>query len=236
MSQRIGVYDPDTARIVLETVRYLRASGFVITPPAGGSQVVQPAPDIYIRNDSGAEIPPWGCVQTSGTVDAGGQNYVTVTKPVDAVGSAGWYLFNGVAPIANGEYGVAYDGPLVRMLTDGTSVSCGAMWQPVVGAYTVTDGGELFTAVGDDDIGSNVMRAFCYRGASGATLYRFTLNANFNTGTADADIIEMGGTDTTIDANVLDPLGIFATLLNGDAGLCILQGGSYYAIQAPCPA
>lgn len=235
MNQRIGVYDPDTARLVLETVRYLRAAGFVVKPPTSGSPLQQPAEEIYIRNDSGVEIPAWGCVQTSGTVEAGGQNYITVTKPVDAVGTAGWYLFNGQAPIADGDYGVAHDGPLVRMLTDGTSVSCGDMWQPVVGQFTVTDGGSLFTAVGDDDIGANVMRAFCYRGVVGVRFYRYTLNEDWSAGLADADILELDGTDTTIDADIHDPLGTFSALGNGDAGYCFLQDGEYYAIQAPCP-
>lgn len=68
------------------------------------------------------------------------------------------------------------------------------------------------------------------------SLYRFTLNASLASGTADADILEMDGTDTTIDADVLDPLGIFASLTAvGSPGLCLLQNGSYYVIQAPCP-
>jgi len=72
-------------------------------------------------------------------------------------------------------------------------------------------------------------------GGGGVSLYRFTLNEDFVSGAADADILNMDGTDTTIDADVLDPLGIFATIGNGDAGLCLLQNGSYYIIQAPCP-
>lgn len=74
------------------------------------------------------------------------------------------------------------------------------------------------------------------RATGGITLWRFTLNEAWSSGAADADILEMDGTDTGTDADVLDPLGIFSTLGNGDAGLCILQGGSYYVIQAPCPA
>jgi hypothetical protein len=74
------------------------------------------------------------------------------------------------------------------------------------------------------------------RGGGGIKLYRFTLNASLASGTADADILLMDGTDTGTDADVLDPLGIFATLVTvGDAGLCLKQGGAYYVIQAPCP-
>ena len=69
----------------------------------------------------------------------------------------------------------------------------------------------------------------------GISLWRFTLNEAWTAGAADADILEMDGTDTGTDADVLDPLGIFGSLTTGDAGLCLLQNGVYYAIQAPCP-
>lgn len=73
-------------------------------------------------------------------------------------------------------------------------------------------------------------------GSGGVTLYRFTLNASLASGTADADILNMDGTDTGLDEDVLDPLGIFASLTSvGDAGLCLLQNGTYYVIQAVCP-
>lgn len=69
-----------------------------------------------------------------------------------------------------------------------------------------------------------------------ARLYRFTMNEDWSAGVADSDILLMDGTDTTIDADVLDPLGVFSALSNGDGGLCLLQDGIYYAIQAPCPS
>ena len=163
---RPGVYTADTARIVLETVRYLLANGFVVPRPGRGSQFIPPQAPIYVRNDSGEEIPPFACLQTNGAVDAGGQNYIKVVKPVDDTGTAGRYLFNSIAPIEIGGYGVAYAGPLVRMLTDGSAITCGDSWQPDVGQWSVTTGGSLFTAAGADDIDTNVMRAFI--GSSGA--------------------------------------------------------------------
>lgn len=67
-------------------------------------------------------------------------------------------------------------------------------------------------------------------------LFRFTLNATLASGTADADILEMDGTDTGIDDTVRDPEGIFASLVTvGDSGLCLMQDGKFYVIQAPCP-
>jgi hypothetical protein len=162
-------------------VRYLKASGFVIEPDGRKPQFVPPDAPIYVRNDSGEEIPPFACLQTTGTVDIGGQNYVTVDKPIDDTGDAGWYLFNGIAPIpATGTniYGIAYDGPLVRMLTDGSAIVCGEKWQPDVGQWAIIPGGEMFTAVGADDIEPDVMRGFMYRaGGGGGASIQYTIDS-----------------------------------------------------------
>ena len=109
-------------RIVLDVVKYLKASGFVIDRPGRGSQFIPPEAPIYFRNDSGEEVPPFACMQCTGTVEYGGQNYVKINKPVDDSGDAGGYLFNGIAPVESGGYGLAHDGPFVRMLTDGSTL------------------------------------------------------------------------------------------------------------------
>jgi len=64
-------------------------------------------------------------------------------------------------------------------------------------------------------------------------LVRFSLLADFDTGTASATIKDMTGT-TIETASVLDPEGIFSDLVASDTGLAIEQSGLYYAIQAPC--
>jgi len=72
----------------------------------------------------------------------------------------------------------------------------------------------------------------------GSRLFRFTLNEDMGGTTslvADADIIRMGGGDTGIDAAVRDPDDYFSELTNGAKGLCVLQDGLYYIIQAECP-
>lgn len=76
------------------------------------------------------------------------------------------------------------------------------------------------------------------RGNGGRALYRFTLNENMGATTAnqaDADLLEMDGTDTNLDVDILDPVAIFSSLTNGDAGICYKQSGNYYVIQAECP-
>lgn len=167
MAQPVGAFTPETAKIILDVVRYLRNSGYIIDQPGRGNQFIPPQAPIYIRNDTGEEIPPFACLQVTGTVDSGGQNYVTVDKPVDTTGEAGWYLFNGIAPIATGDYGIGHDGPLVRMLTDGSTVTCGDSWQPQVDSFEVAPGGSIFSAVGEDDIETDVMRGFIVAAGGG---------------------------------------------------------------------
>lgn len=100
--------------------------------------------------------------------------------------------------------------------------------------FSKADASELLTKIGsgDREYPEGKVRGVT---AAGSRLFRFTLNEAWTAGAADADILLMDGTDTTIDADVLDPLGIFSTLTTGDPGLCIRQDGSYYVIQAPCP-
>ena len=165
---RVGFTSPERLQTVLDVVDYLRSSGFVIQPPARGRQTITPPDFILIRNDSGEECPAFACCQVTGTVEAGGQNYLTIDKPADTTGAAGGYLFNSIAPIADGEYGLAYDGPLVRMLTDGSTITSGDSWQPQVNEWDVVPGGDNFIAAGADDIATNVMRGFI-QSAGGAS-------------------------------------------------------------------
>jgi hypothetical protein len=108
-------------------------------------------------------------MQVVGTVEFGGQNYLTVDKPIDGTGTAGWFVFNGPNAIASGDFGVAYDGPLCRMLTDGSTVTAGALWGPVASQWTIAPGGSLFVAAGEDDIATDVMRGF-FKGGGGDTI------------------------------------------------------------------
>lgn len=159
---QIGGYSPETARMILDVVKYLKASGFVIDASRGNGQTIHPPELIYVRNDSGEEIPPFACMQSTGTVEEGGQNYIKVDKPVDVTGMAGEFLFNSIAPIpasGNNKYGVAQAGPVARMLTDGSTVTSGGLWSPEVDEWAVIPGA-LFLAIGADNIDDDVIKAY----------------------------------------------------------------------------
>jgi hypothetical protein len=169
-------------------------------------------------------------MEVVGTVDEI-SNYVTVKKPTS---SGLLFLFNGPSEIEANGYGCAQSGPVFRCYKSTGTVTLGNRWAPTPSQWYLTKGAGQFVVVGSDDIGTDVFRVVR---DDVARLYRFTLNASLASGTADADILEMDGTDTGIDATVRDPLGIFVDLTTvGDAGLCLYQDGKYYVIQAPCGA
>lgn len=115
---------------------------------------------ILVKNTSAFEIPPWGCMEVEGIANEDGQAYVKVKRPTAAVGSVS-YLFNSDRAIeasTGNPYGVAQRGPIVRMLTDGSSVTIHATWQPSIGTFEVKPGGFPFIAIGTDDVDTDVMK------------------------------------------------------------------------------
>jgi len=238
MAGEVAGFSRENAKLILETVRYLRANGFIPAQPSRGRQTIPPPTPIFVRNDSGEEIPAYACLQTTGTVEDGGQNFITVDKPVDNTGDAGPYLFNGQEPIEIGGFGIAYDGPLTRMLTDGATLSSGDKCRPVVAEWYIELGGDLITIVGDDDIEPNTVRGVIgAAGGGGGELFRFELTADFTTGnTVAATIKTMGGSTVGTGISLTDPEAIFFGLPSGSKGYCILQAGTYYEIQAACAA
>lgn len=232
---RVNVFNDETFGDLLEMVREWRAAR-----PSQGVRNTPTIPHetpIYIHNDSGEEIPPYACMQVTGTEEIGSQNYLVVDKPADTDGTAGGFLFNSRSPVGIDDEGVAQPSQVVRGFKDSGTATGGDKWSPVVDEWYIAqvDGGP-FICCGADDVEDDVLKVFAQGVGGGNRLYRFTLNEAWSSNAADADILLMDGTDTGIDADVLDPLGIFAGLGSGDPGLCELQDGVYYVTQAPCPA
>lgn len=244
MTEPLGIYSKKNAELILEVVRYLRDNGFVVgkgrTVPS-----IQPIPEIIpVRNDSGEAIPKYACMQVTGTVEHGNQNYIKVVKPVDASGASGGYLFNGHAEIEIGGYGVAQDGLEVRAITDGSSVVCGEKWQPTVGEWTVEPGGVAFSAIGEDDIATNCMRMFVSQFFSdSAYLLHFKSKAGgipaksgSTMGSASCDVLDSNSsgvlTDNGTDETIYNALGAFAANTEGLA--MQNRAGLWVAIAENC--
>lgn len=71
-------------------------------------------------------------------------------------------------------------------------------------------------------------------GQVATTHHLFTLTADMDAGIGIAEISDMDDTVTIETAAVYDSLGIFAELAEGARGICVLQLGKYYIIQAEC--
>jgi hypothetical protein len=156
---KVGALTPQQRDEVLAAVKdYATRAGFIRAP--GGMPEQRQVEPIYIRNDDGQEAPPFGCFQVTGTASFDGASVITGARPVDITGAAGGYLFNGPVAIKPSGIGIVFAGPVVRALTDGTSVGCGDPWGPVVGQWYVTDEGGLLSAIGSDAIDTNIIRAF----------------------------------------------------------------------------
>lgn len=239
MNPLLATYEPATARMILDVVRYLKQSGFTI-PDGQKRPPLFTNVSLYVHNASTTEdIPAYACMQSSGVVIDESDPELTrikVGKPVDEDGNAGMYLFNGPASIPADHGGIAYAGPIVRALTDGSPIAHGASWGPAAGAWTIAPGG-MFRMLGADAIGTDVSRIYI-TGAPGCRLFVAELTSAWSSLSASAEISAIDGTTLTVleNSTLYDPLGIFTILSAGDSLLAIKQDGKYYAINAPCPS
>jgi hypothetical protein len=224
MAGELAGFSRDNAKLILDVVRYLRASGFVVPQQSRGRQTLQPETPIYVRNDSGVEIPAFACLQTTGTVEYGGQNYITVDQPADTDGTSGGYLFNGQAPIGIGGYGIAHDGPVVRMIC-GDTIASGDPLIPIVNDWEVELGDGPFVAIGEDDIATNCIRGFVAMGGGG-TATRDTIivktkvggipaRSGTTIGAADCDVFEVVGTTLTDAGYDVEVINITTSTVGG---------------------
>ena len=89
----------------------------------------------YVKNMTGEEIPPFGCMRANGTVEEHNRIYIQVDKPSgEAVGEYE-YLFNGRTAIAANQYGTAQSTQLVRAITQSSSPSVGQTVRPKAGTW-----------------------------------------------------------------------------------------------------
>jgi len=71
-----------------------------------------------------------------------------------------------------------------------------------------------------------------------ARLWRCSLNENMGSNTAGADLLTLGGTDTSLDVTVNDPIDLVESAENGDALYCLEQidlDGTRYFIAFGAP-
>jgi hypothetical protein len=228
-----------TALDLQKIAEYFRLHGLLEQPARRTTELSGQQP-IFVKNDYAGTIPPYACLQVTDTIEDGNYNYLQVDQPADADGTAGWYVFNGPRAIEENGFGVAYDGPLCRMLTDGSTVTAGELWGPVANQFTIAPGGSLFVAAGEDNIATDVMRGFFKGGGgSGASLYAARMTEAWSARQATCEIYTLDGPNEPVyvdNQEVYDPLSIFAALSTGDwMKVGLNPDGKYYVVAANCP-
>lgn len=170
-NNRYAVFPVEVAKEMLRVYRQLQASGLLGRDTI--ESIVRRVPrsvetPVFFRNDSGYEVPPYACLQVTGTVESGEQNYCTIDKPADTDATSGEYLFNGHFAVPDGEYGTAQSGRLVRAIKSEGESTAGDKWNPVVDDWTIEqDDSGRFVMAGDDDITTDVARVFIGSSGSG---------------------------------------------------------------------
>ena len=143
---RIGAYKPETARKVLDAVMRHEQSGFVLHGQDKGYGRFTETPVIFKANQT---IPPYGCIQFTGTHTNNGRTYLNARSPLDSVGSFGPYGFNSHLQVAAGDYGVAWDSMVMRAMS--TGFTAGQWLAPVPGSFSIGQSYVgMFTVIGID--------------------------------------------------------------------------------------
>ena len=148
MTERLGAYSPETARLILETVKYLRGNGYVLQGTEQQTPQLQPAP-ILFKNSSGFTIPKYGVVQFTGTIVDGDVTYQSATIPQDSTAENGPFAINGHEEVASGEFGMAQNSDVMRVKSE--FFDAGSWLSPKPGSFTLGSSYTgLFTIIGQD--------------------------------------------------------------------------------------
>jgi hypothetical protein len=219
---------PEQWRIVWGYVRaqLMGTSGGIVPSAPNNFDAIQ------FRNTTAEEVPAFGVMRITGVEMRDDMAVVTIAKPST---SSDPVLVNGPQAIPAGGYGSGYKYGILQVKAE-AGLTLGQSCRAKNASWEIEDGDGPFVFFGyDTQLNCGIARIG--GGGGGATLYRFQLNANYNTGTTvGATIKTMGGTTVTSSGVLSDPEAIFFGLPSGSKGYCILQDGTYYAIQALCPA
>ena len=142
----IGVFSPEQARLLWQDYQTRKQLPAQVTKHYPQRRALdEPSPHrVFVRNDSGEQIPAYACMQVTGTAEVGSVTVVTVTKPTTTDGT---YLFNCQYLIAIGANGWAFRFGVVIMLGIAPS-EAGALYGPIVGDWKIEEGGSLVEVYG----------------------------------------------------------------------------------------
>lgn len=240
MADFVAFASADDARLVLDTARRIKASGLLNR--IGGSVEDRPIEQpIYWVNTTGVTIPPYSCLTASSLVTNDTRDYFTVSSQdfMDATGASP-ILFSTGEEVPSEGMSIAQPGPVYKVNADLGQPplvhnSGFATYAPVVNSYKLSarTGGMFAVAPIESLSGQNAgqdYNAKAIRIPHGLFIFK---NRNIGTGVANIHWLDPNALPTGKSATVSDGLNIFG--IDVLEGFCMLSGGSFTIIQAPCP-
>ena len=158
---RGGISTPETQRWLIDTVRRLEGEIADLRGMEGRRHNDPPKTPWYIKNTGNIPIPAYACLQVTGTAFEGDRTCLHVQQPIDEIGTAGRYVFNGPETVSVNGFGVCQVGPHVRAI--GPDVSSGDRYGPKKEEWTIEKRKSgPFIGAGPDPLrpGGNVQRIF----------------------------------------------------------------------------
>jgi hypothetical protein len=148
---QIGVFTPEQARELWQFYQSQKQLPAQLTknfPQRRPIDEVSPHRVFVLNSETYEAIPPFACMQITGTSLYGGRTVITVEKPTTLDGE---YLFNSPYQIEAGAAGWAYRFGVVVMLGAAPSAA-NAIYQPIVSSWEIEEGGGPFTVFGTYEI------------------------------------------------------------------------------------
>ena len=228
---------------IAKVVRQVENPGYSLVPPRGSLPSYGPAP-VFFRNNSGHEVPAYGCMFTTDAEERDGEPVAVIKRP-DSNGSGECILFNGPYAVANGDHGLAQHifGSATHLLA--SSVSAGDTLTPSSGSFSMaTTTGEYYTHKVAGQIKTGEAMALpTPQNTHIARFIRFSITTTAlvttsATATITKDAFYQGydpGTITTIDNHPASTNYIFEGAI-GAKGMAIYTGltNKYMIIQLEC--
>lgn len=153
----IGVFTPEQARLLwqdYQTRRQLQPHVTQNFPQRRPIDEVSPH-RVFVKNDSGEEIPAYACLKITGTETVGGRTAITVDQPDSTTGE---FLFNSQYAIAIDAVGWAYRFGVVVMLGDsGTPSAANVHYRPVAATWTIEEGSGPFIVFGTHNVTTDAL-------------------------------------------------------------------------------
>lgn len=234
-----NVFDDATTSDLIAIVRQWRAGKLPIGGSRPSRQLATYQPQLpFFTNDSGETIPPYACMQITGTLDVGDRNYLVVDKPADTDGTAGAFIFNGGREVEADTEGLAQASTVVRGFKDTGTATGGERWSPVSGQwYIEQDDAGQFICCGDDGVDDDVVKVVAVGGGVATKVFLtpgggIAARSGTALGSATCTIVTVAGGTRTVTAGTDTVYNDFLSSVSASVDVIAIKIDGIWIVQA----